>query len=241
MRRERGADDASIARNLGETSRSVNIRTCGSSFNTTAATSTGREASLGPHTVRLRPVAHAKAKIETYALRVDPACDVRWQQDPANNFLARLTFPGHQRVRWLDLLVELAVDVRPVNPFDFFPDPASEKLPFAYPPAIAADLAPYLVTDDPAYAGGPLLHAFLRELPTEGRTIDTIVQMNAAVNKRLRYVIREETGIWTPEQTLAEGRGAAATRPCCWSRSSARAGSRRASRAGTSCSSPTRG
>ncbi len=34
-----------------------------------------------------------------------------------------------------------------------------------------------------------------------------MVAFNTAVNQRIRYVIREETGVWTPEQTLAEARG----------------------------------
>lgn len=165
-----------------------------------------KPAALGPHTIRLRPATHAKAKIETYALHVEPACAVRWQQDPAGNHIARLTFAG-ERVSALDLLVELAVDVRPVNPFDFFVDPACDKVPFRYPDAIARDLAPYLETADAAVAGGERLAAFLRELPREGRTVDLVVAINSAVSSRLKYVIREEAGVWTPEQTLAEGRG----------------------------------
>jgi uncharacterized protein (DUF2126 family)/transglutaminase-like putative cysteine protease len=132
---------------------------------------------------------------------------VGWQQDPAGNHIARLTFDGAERVSALDVLVELAVDVRPVNPFDFFIDPACKTTPFAYPEAIARDLSPCLDATDPAYAGGPHLEAFLRSLPHGGTTIDFVVALNVAVHDKLRYVIREELGVWTPEQTLAEGRG----------------------------------
>jgi uncharacterized protein (DUF2126 family) len=164
------------------------------------------DATLGPHLVRLRPVAHTKAKVETYALHVDPPCHVHWQQDPANNYVARLTFPPGRPVRWLDLTVELAVDIRPVNPFDFFLNPECEQAPFAYPSVLAPDLMAYLDRSDPTYTGGPLLQSFVRDLPTSGRTVDLIVAINRAVNRRLKYVIREEIGVWTPEQTLAEGR-----------------------------------
>ena len=166
-----------------------------------------RPATLGPHTIRLRPASHSKAKVETYALHVEPECKVRWQQDPAGNQVARLSFPAGKPVAFFDLRVELAVDVRPVNPFDFFPDPRCDYVPFAYPEAILPDLAPYLDVHDEAYAGGSLLRAFLAELPRDGKTVDLIVALNTAVNRRLRYVIREEAGVWTPEQTLAEGRG----------------------------------
>jgi uncharacterized protein (DUF2126 family) len=37
--------------------------------------------------------------------------------------------------------------------------------------------------------------------------VPLLVALNEAVNKRIRYVIREEAGIWTPEETLAAGRG----------------------------------
>jgi uncharacterized protein (DUF2126 family) len=165
-----------------------------------------KPAFLGPHTIRLRPATHAKAKIETYALHVEQPCELRWQRDPAGNRVARLTF-GPERVKSLDLLVEMAVDVRPVNPFDFFIDPLSEQSPFSYADEITRDLAPYLDLDDPAYAVGELFAAFQRDLPRSGKTIDLIVALNHAVNTRLKYVIREEAGVWTPEQTLGEARG----------------------------------
>jgi uncharacterized protein (DUF2126 family) len=161
---------------------------------------------LGPHTIRLRPATHTKAKIETYGLHVDPPCKLQWQQDPAGNHVARLTF-GSNAVGSLELLVEMAVDVRPVNPFDFFIDAACMTMPFAYPGEITQDLAPYLDISDPAYVHGELFDAFQRELPVEGKTIDLLVSLNRAVHERLRYVIREEVGVWTPEETLREGRG----------------------------------
>jgi uncharacterized protein (DUF2126 family)/transglutaminase-like putative cysteine protease len=166
-----------------------------------------RPAALGPHDVRLRPAAHAKAKIETYALHVQPECALHRQQDSAGNHVARLTFRGGERVPFFDVLVEMAVDISPINPFDFFVDPRCDRAPFTYPEEIALELAPYLDQDDPAYRGGPHLDAFLVGLPREGRIVDLLVALNAAVHKRLRYVIREEPGVWTPEQTLAEGRG----------------------------------
>jgi uncharacterized protein (DUF2126 family)/transglutaminase-like putative cysteine protease len=157
--------------------------------------------------VRLRPASHVRANIETYSLHVDPACAVHWQRDPAGNHVARMTFRAGQRVTSLDLLVELAADVRPVNPFDFFLDPRCQRVPFSYPEEMAQDLAPYLDLQDAAYRGGSYWATFSRDLPREGRTVDFAMALNAAVHERLRYVIREEAGIWTPEQSLAEGRG----------------------------------
>ncbi len=164
-------------------------------------------AALGPHTVRLRPAQHAKAKVEAYGLTIEQPSHVRWQQDPSGNHLARISFDEGVRLERFDVRVELAVDIRPVNPFDFFIDDRAELFPFTYPAETRRDLEPFLDRTDPSYAGGPLFDAFLAELPAKGRTVPLVVAFNEAVNRRVRYVIREEAGIWTPEETLAEGRG----------------------------------
>jgi uncharacterized protein (DUF2126 family)/transglutaminase-like putative cysteine protease len=166
-----------------------------------------RPAALGPHTVRLRPATHTKAKVETYALHVEQPCTLKWQEDPAGNHVALIAFGAGQRVSAFDLLVEMALDIRPVNPFDFFIDARYGKMPFAYPDDLARDLAPFLDTTDPAYVTGPLFDAFVASIARVPKTIDRLVALNQAVNKRLRYVIREESGVWTPERTLVEGRG----------------------------------
>ena len=164
-------------------------------------------ASLGPHLLRLRPAQHAKARIESYGLTVEQPSHVRWQQDPSGNHIARITFPEGARVDRFDVLIELAVDIRPVNPFDFFIDDRAEAFPFVYPPETERDIKPYLDDTDPSYACGPLFDAFLASLPRGDRTVPFIVALNHAVNAHIRYVIREESGIWTPEETLAAGRG----------------------------------
>jgi uncharacterized protein (DUF2126 family)/transglutaminase-like putative cysteine protease len=166
-----------------------------------------RAAALGPHLIRLRPATHTKASIETYSLRVPEDGQIHWQQDPSGNRVARLTFLDGVRIDRLDIAVEMAVDIRPVNPFDFFLDDSAQTTPFAYPTEMRHDLLPFFAVDDPAMKGGPLLDAFLAELPSEGPTVPLIIECNRLVNERTRYVIREEAGIWTPEQTLAEGRG----------------------------------
>lgn len=166
-----------------------------------------RPATLGPHLVRLRPANHAKAKIEAYSLRVDPELPLYWQQDPYGNHVARITPRAGQRAAHLEVVVEVAVDIRPVNPFDFFVDPRCERAPFSYPVEFTRDLLPFLDASEPSVRGGERLRVFLDSLPREGDTVPLVVEMNRRVNQAIRYVIREEAGIWTPEQTLAEGRG----------------------------------
>jgi uncharacterized protein (DUF2126 family)/transglutaminase-like putative cysteine protease len=163
-----------------------------------------RPAVLGPHLIRLRPAAHAKALVETYSLRVTAPGELRWQQDPAGNFVARAVWPAP--VPELEVAVELAVDIRPVNPFDFTLDAFADDSPFDYGP-LKGDLAAYLDTSDPAFACGELARAFFDSLPKAGRTVPLVVEFNRRVHERVAYVIREEAGVWTPEETLRQGRG----------------------------------
>src|SRR5690606_13955675 len=106
-------------------------------------------AALGPHQVRLRPAPHARAIVEHYALRLPEEASVRWQQDPLGNHVAHLSFKKGTRLPELAVAVELAVDIRPVNPFDFFIDERCATVPFAYPPELTRELAPFFDLTDP--------------------------------------------------------------------------------------------
>ncbi|HEY1555651.1 MAG TPA: transglutaminase family protein [Kofleriaceae bacterium] len=162
---------------------------------------------LGPQVIRLRPADHARARVESYRLDIAPEHRVHWQRDPHGNHAARVTFKSGQRIESLELLVELALDVRPVNPFDFFVDARAKTTPFTYPDALAGELAAFLDTGDPAYRLGRRTLELLAALPGEADTIDLLVEINRRVREAVAYVIRDEPGVWTPEQTLAEGRG----------------------------------
>jgi len=166
-----------------------------------------RPALLGPQVVRLRPADHARAAIESYALHIAPEHRLHWQRDPVGNRLARVTFKAGQTVTALELTVELAVDVRPINPFDFFVDDRAKQVPFRYPDRLDSELAGFLDVQDPAYRLGRLATELLKVLPAAGDTIDLLVAMCSAVHQRIAYVIRDEPGIWTPEETLVNGRG----------------------------------
>jgi uncharacterized protein (DUF2126 family)/transglutaminase-like putative cysteine protease len=163
-------------------------------------------AALGPQVIRLKPAMHTRAAIESYSLSIGQESQLRWQQDPYGNHVARLTFPANKKLNEFSFTVELCVDVKPVNPFDFFLDNRCEQIPFDYPEELQQELAPFLQLTDPAYQTGPLFRAFVEGLPKTGPTTSFLVEINAAINQRLRYVIREESGVWTPEETLQQGR-----------------------------------
>jgi uncharacterized protein (DUF2126 family) len=162
-----------------------------------------RRVSLSPQVVRLRPAPHCRTPIVSYSLRVEPGGHfVNWQQDPFANHLARLVFP--EKTSEFTVTVDLVAEMAVYNPFDFFLEPAAETFPFRYDAELAHDLAPYL-------ARGPLtprLEAFVAGVPrTEQRTIDFLVELNRRLQREIRYLVRMEPGVQTPEQTLAEASG----------------------------------
>jgi uncharacterized protein (DUF2126 family)/transglutaminase-like putative cysteine protease len=161
---------------------------------------------FGPHLIRLRPADHAAAKIESYRLLIDIEHRLHWQRDPHGNHLARVTFPRDTTPHELPIVVELTADISPRNPFDFFVDDRARQVPFVYPDGLHDELDPFL-RDHPSYDQGPLCEAFFSTLPSKGDIVEVLVECTRLVAQRVVYVIRNEAGVWTPEQTLEHGRG----------------------------------
>ncbi|PBB92898.1 IMP dehydrogenase [Mesorhizobium sp. WSM3864] len=158
---------------------------------------------LGPQVIRLQPAPHSRTKVLSHSLKVEPKNHfVNLQQDPYGNFLARFVFP--EPVTELKIQVDLVADMTVYNPFDFFVEESAENFPFEYPEEIRQDLAIYR-TPEPA---GPLLSAFLKTIdrsPTN--TVNFLVGLNARLQREIAYIVRMETGVYSPEETLAAGKG----------------------------------
>ena len=91
-----------------------------------------------------------------------------------------------------------------VNPFDFFVEPYAYSFPFCYTDSLKAELTPYLETSEP----GPLLASYLKQIPREAdSTVNFLVELNANLQKKTRYIVRMELGVQTPEQTLSASAG----------------------------------
>jgi uncharacterized protein (DUF2126 family)/transglutaminase-like putative cysteine protease len=169
-----------------------------------------RPIDLGPQTIRLRPAPHTRTPILSYSLKVVPSNHfVNWQQDPQGNWLARYVFP--EKATELKIEVDFTAQMTVINPFDFFVEPYANAFPFKYPDGLKTELAPYLEAAEP----GPLLAAYLRSIPREAdSTVNFLVELNANLQKKIRYIIRMEPGVQTPEETLA--RGAGSCRDSAW-------------------------
>ena len=162
-----------------------------------------RRVGLSPHVIRLRPAPHCRTAIQSYSLTVTPRKHfINWQQDPHGNYLARVVFnePSCELAIDIDLVAEMAV----FNPFDFFLEPAAETFPFVYEPDVRRDLTPYLAR---APFGAPLRELAAAIDMTPRRTVDFLVDLNRRVSEEVRYIVRLEPGVQTPDETLTLGSG----------------------------------
>jgi transglutaminase-like putative cysteine protease len=157
-----------------------------------------RMVSLSPHLIRLRPVAHSRASIESYTLTIQPANHVvHWQQDPFGNFIARVDF--WEPMQSMSIDVDIVAGLEPINPFDFFLDTYAISFPFAYDAQLKKDLSPYLdVTEQ-----GEHFNQWLQTIDqtTQG-TIDFLIELNKRIFLDIAYTTRMEPGVQTVEETL---------------------------------------
>ena len=153
---------------------------------------------LGPQVVRLRPAPHSRTRVLAYSLSVKPENHfINWQQDPQSNYLARLVFPDPTRE--LRVEVDLVAEMSVQNPFDFFLEPAAEKFPFTYDNLLRRELTAYTVK----IPATPRVQEYLDAIPrTHASTSDFLVDLNRRLGSDIRYLIRLEPGVQTPDKTL---------------------------------------
>jgi len=162
-----------------------------------------RPVTLGPQVLRLRPAPHCRSRILSYSLRVAPEKHfINWQQDPQANYLARLVFletTNEFRIE-VDLVAEMAV----INPFDYFLEPHAENYPFEYESWQRDELAPYFKREPLT----PLFDRYLRAISRDTkRSNNFLLDLNRQLSRDIKYLIRLEPGVQTPEETLAKRSG----------------------------------
>ncbi|MDC7682575.1 transglutaminase family protein [Asticcacaulis sp. BYS171W] len=162
-----------------------------------------RSISLGPQVIRLRPAPHTRAHVQSYSLKVSPENHfINWQQDPFGNWLARIVFP--EKVNHFKVEVDLVLEIRVFNPFDFFLEDSATFYPFGYSDALKEELAPYLEIKE----SDDVLMQYVASIPDvkpdgdKWGTVDYLVTFNQKLNGDLGYTLRMEPGIQTSAQTL---------------------------------------
>jgi uncharacterized protein (DUF2126 family) len=166
-----------------------------------------RPVQLGPHVIRLRPAPHSRTPIQAYSLKVTPGDHfLNWQQDPFSNWQARFVFP--HLTREFKFEVDLVADLTTINPFDFFLEEYAEHVPFTYEPELKRELTPYLETLESGTRFAQLVGRVRDDIARpERRTIDVLVDINSLIQRSLKYDIRMEPGVFSPEETLSRGHG----------------------------------
>ncbi len=161
-----------------------------------------RSISMGPQVIRLRPAPHSRTPILSYSLKVTPEKNfLNWQQDPFGNFLARIVIP--EQTSEFRVEVDLTADLTVINPFDFFVEDSAENFPFTYEEALKKDLQPFLE----CAPTGHHFEEFLKSVDAHPRrTIFFLVDLNQLLCREIKYSIRMEPGVQSPDETL-ETRG----------------------------------
>lgn len=77
----------------------------------------------------MRPADHARALIERSTLVIEPEHRLHGQRDPHGNHVAPATFQAGHTTAALDVLVERAVEVRPIDAGTAMPDPEAWGTP----------------------------------------------------------------------------------------------------------------
>ena len=165
---------------------------------------------LGPQTIRLRPAPHTRTPIVSYSQKIQPASHyLNWQQDPFGNYQARAVFPDP--TDHFSVEIGIVADMIAINPFDFFLDEEAFHVPFLYDANTKAELQPYLAT----HVSGEMYNRVAAQTvklwhsgdKSDFRTIDFLVELNQALQKQIKYIVRMEPGVQTPEETLKRGEG----------------------------------
>lgn len=159
--------------------------------------------SMGPQLIRLRPAPHTRTNILSYSLTVKPEKHfINWQQDAYGNYVARVVFP--EKIDHFSIEMDLIADMTVINPFDFFLEKSAEYYPFEYETATAKELAPFFEKVEV----GSLFTEFVKSVDiSKARTIDFLMELNKSVHQRIKYLIRMEPGVQSPEETLSLGSG----------------------------------
>ena len=183
-----------------------------------------RPVAHAPHVVRLRPAPHCRTRILSYSQSIKGGEHfINWQQDPFSNWNARLVFPD--KLREFAVEVELVAEMAVYNPFDFFLEESATYFPFTYERSLEKDLAAFLEPARLTPRFGDYVRAIqsqhhlgeltlgARQAPAQPgsvrglRTMDLLVDLNQRLQQAIKYLIRLEPGVQSPEETLEKGSG----------------------------------
>jgi transglutaminase-like putative cysteine protease len=159
---------------------------------------------LNPHRLLIRPRAGHDVRIESSRLDITPAYNIKWQRDVFDNSLAVVSFLT--RSNELVIASEVVIQHYEHAPFDFLVEAYALHYPFQYAVCEQFDLASFQQLK--FFNDQRMVNDWLQQLNLFGRqTFDLLMTLNLAIHNQLRYQVREEAGVQSPAQTLAQGSG----------------------------------
>jgi transglutaminase-like putative cysteine protease len=159
---------------------------------------------LGPHRLVLRPREGHDVRVDSFALRVEPAARVTWIRDIFGNSVALVTdFEGP--ARRLAITSEAMLWLGAAKPAPVHAE--ANVWPVVYEPletAVAEAYRTPLFPDDRAAIQAWLSTSDAAEPEVPPTTIERLARR---IHREITYARREEKGVLTPGQTLAQRTG----------------------------------
>jgi len=164
---------------------------------------------LGRHELRLRPREGHELRIETSALHMEPTPRLRWHRDIEGNSVGVATF--HGTTTRLAIVSDVVVQQYNLRPFDFLIAHYAASWPFRYSSSDVTTLGPYILPS-PTAQYDELLSQWLEsgnaQLEQNADAFVRLQHLNTHIHRSMRYRVRQEEGVQTPEQTVAFSSGA---------------------------------
>jgi len=162
-----------------------------------------RAVQLSPHVVRLKPSKDCRTPITNYHLNIQPIPhSLNWLTDFYGNDVAQ--FDLGSKTESLIVEVHFSAAIDQYQTYENWPSPDLDIASWHHWHASAFNLSPYLGVENVT----PLLGEFLNQWQSQRAVyLEDLQEINQGVYKAIRYVVREEAGVQTPEQTLTEGSG----------------------------------
>lgn len=162
------------------------------------------QVTLNTHRLLLRPREGHDVRIEASKLEITPAYNIKWQRDVFDNSLAVVNFL--ERSDKLNIASEVVIQHYATAPYDFLLEDYAVNYPFSYAVGDQIDLAAF---QQPIFFNDSQnINDWLQRLGLQGmQTFALLVKLNQAISRQFRYQSREEAGVQSPAQTLAQRSG----------------------------------
>lgn len=163
-----------------------------------------KKVKFGQHRLVIRPREGHDLRVESMDLIVSPTPAVRWIRDVFGNSIALLWFSQSSR----ELRIASKAVISRATPYAHRKhDKAPTPFPPVYDPLEGAVVAAYQQLSYPADAGA-VAKWLLDQAPKPPKDTESLVRLlNRAINRRIKYVRREERGVQTPAETIERQTG----------------------------------